>query len=47
MLNGKKLVWILDDEWTDHSVERAIYAKHGFEAKATTTRYWHEKGGEE
>jgi D-3-phosphoglycerate dehydrogenase len=37
MLNGKKLVWILDDEWTDHSVEKAIYAQHGFEVKVTTS----------
>ncbi|WP_080831700.1 C-terminal binding protein [Cohnella massiliensis] len=37
MLNGKKLVWILDDEWTDHSVEKAIYEANGFEVKVTTS----------
>lgn len=37
MLNGKKLVWILDDEWTDHSVEKAIYEANGFKAKVTTS----------
>jgi D-3-phosphoglycerate dehydrogenase len=37
MKNDKKLIWILDDEWTDHSVEKAIYAKHGFEVHVTTS----------
>ncbi len=35
MINDKKLVWILDDEWTDHSVEKSIYEKNGFEVKVT------------
>lgn len=35
MKNGKKLVWILDDEWADHSVEKEIYEKNGFEVKVT------------
>ncbi|KMY54015.1 hypothetical protein AC623_08560 [Bacillus sp. FJAT-27231] len=35
MKNGKRLVWILDDEWTDHSVEKALYEQNGFEVKVT------------
>ncbi|MDB4868297.1 MAG: C-terminal binding protein [Cohnella sp.] len=35
MKNGKKLVWILDDEWTDHLLEEKIYHEHGFEVKVT------------
>ncbi|MGG1400249.1 C-terminal binding protein [Bacillus salipaludis] len=35
MKNGKRLVWILDDEWADHSVEKKIYEQHGFEVKVT------------
>lgn len=35
MLNGKPFVWILDDEWTDHSMELAIYEQNGFNVKIT------------
>ncbi|WP_066397033.1 C-terminal binding protein [Neobacillus mesonae] len=35
MKNGKRLVWILDDEWTDHSIEKALYEKNGFDVKVT------------
>lgn len=35
MKNGKHLVWILDDEWIDHSVEKVIFEQNGFEVKVT------------
>lgn len=33
--NGKLLAWILDDEWIDHSVEKAILEQNGFDVKVT------------
>jgi D-3-phosphoglycerate dehydrogenase / 2-oxoglutarate reductase len=35
MKNGKKLVWILDDEWNDHRLEETIFRKYGFEMKVS------------
>ncbi|MBU8879710.1 C-terminal binding protein [Bacillus sp. FJAT-29790] len=35
MKDGRHLVWILDDEWVDHSVEKAILEQNGFEVKVT------------
>ncbi|HEY9577130.1 MAG TPA: C-terminal binding protein [Pseudobacillus sp.] len=42
MKNGKHLVWILDDEWTDHSVEKALYDQNGFEVKVTRSEAFEE-----
>ncbi|MFK2826683.1 C-terminal binding protein [Bacillus sp. B190/17] len=42
MKDGKHLVWILDDEWTDHSIEKEIYAEHGFEVKVTRSEAFQE-----
>lgn len=42
MKNGKKLVWILDDEWTDHSVEKALYEANDFEVKVTRSEAFKE-----
>ncbi|MCM3766898.1 C-terminal binding protein [Neobacillus niacini] len=35
MKNGKDLVWILDDEWIDHSLETEIFQKNGCEVQVT------------
>ncbi|MDU2241946.1 MAG: C-terminal binding protein [Paenibacillus sp.] len=35
MKNGRQLVWILDDEWFDHTIERHIYEKNGFDVHVT------------
>ncbi|RST70309.1 C-terminal binding protein [Siminovitchia acidinfaciens] len=35
MKDGNRLVWILDDEWTDHSIEKELYEQNGFEVKVT------------
>ncbi|MFD2616421.1 C-terminal binding protein [Terrilactibacillus laevilacticus] len=35
MLNQKPFVWILDDEWTDHSIEKEVYDKYDFTFKVT------------
>ncbi|WP_191991879.1 C-terminal binding protein [Bacillus aerolatus] len=42
MKNGKHLVWILDDEWVDHSIEKAIYEQNGFEVKVTRSEAFEE-----
>jgi D-3-phosphoglycerate dehydrogenase len=35
MKKQKPLVWILDDEWTDHGLEKEIYEMHGLEMRVT------------
>ncbi|WP_066398838.1 C-terminal binding protein [Neobacillus mesonae] len=35
MRNGKYLVWILDDEWIDHTVESDIFQKKGYDVHVT------------
>jgi|SRR5690625_516053 len=37
MTKEKVKVWILDDEWFTHDVEKAIYAEHDIEVKVTTS----------
>lgn len=38
MINGKKLVWILDDEWTNHELEEEIFNDHGFVLKVSNSK---------
>ncbi|KAB7704038.1 C-terminal binding protein [Bacillus aerolatus] len=35
MKDGRHLVWILDDEWNSHELEKSMYNQHGFEVKVT------------
>ncbi|GHH99039.1 C-terminal binding protein [Neobacillus kokaensis] len=35
MRNGKNFVWILDDEWNEHHLERNMYQNYGIEVKVT------------
>ncbi|KAB7706710.1 C-terminal binding protein [Bacillus aerolatus] len=35
MRKGRPLVWILDDEWNDHQLEKKMYRQQGFEVKIT------------
>ncbi|WHY84139.1 C-terminal binding protein [Neobacillus novalis] len=38
MKNGKPLVWILDDEWTNHQMEKEIFNENGFLLKVTSSK---------
>ncbi|RST77136.1 C-terminal binding protein [Siminovitchia acidinfaciens] len=38
MRNGKPLVWIIDGEWTDHTVEKEFFEKNGYELRITHPR---------
>ncbi|AZU62188.1 C-terminal binding protein [Neobacillus mesonae] len=33
--NGNKFVWLLDDEWHEHHLERKLYQEYGIEVKVT------------
>lgn len=35
MREERPLVWILDDEWNEHQLEKSIYQQYGFEVKVT------------
>ncbi|GKV64810.1 MULTISPECIES: C-terminal binding protein [Sporosarcina] len=37
MKDGKKLVWILDDEWTEHHLEEELFNQNGFTLKVSTS----------
>ncbi|MFZ7946984.1 MULTISPECIES: C-terminal binding protein [Bacillaceae] len=42
MKDGRHLVWILDDEWIDHQMEKGIYQQEGFEVKVTRSETFEE-----
>ncbi|KAB7708275.1 C-terminal binding protein [Bacillus aerolatus] len=35
MKDGRYLVWILDDEWNNHELEKSMYEQYNFEVKVT------------
>ncbi|MFK2827014.1 C-terminal binding protein [Bacillus sp. B190/17] len=35
MKEGRHFVWILDDEWNNHELEKNIYKQHGFDVQIT------------
>ncbi|MEH7385671.1 C-terminal binding protein [Bacillus sp. JJ1521] len=35
MKDGKKIIWIIDGEWTDHKIEEETFIKKGYELKVT------------